>query len=520
MTKYAWTASTAALVVGTFSGLGACSSDTCIDNDTCSSRPEGGAEAGGDADGGDGGDVDVPPGCDPSADVKDAAACVVDSYGVFVDGAGGSDANAGTKSSPKETVAGALSALGGRGRVYVCGAGPYEGGLKLAGGGAASVYGGFVCGSWSYDGTKAELKASGGGYGVEVTGASGVVVLSDVSVEAGAVTSSGASSVGVFVSGSSLTLRRVEVRAGKGTEGVSGVELAAFMPERAPDGTPGADGGGAKVNPSCTTSVGGAGGKDGTPNGAGGQVAVSPVFPTDATGAGGTGGGTCAAGLGTDGSYGVAGGAGAGAPNVGALDATGWKGSDGTVGGAGGDGQGGGGGAQRNAGGVGGSGGAGGCGGAGGAKGTSGGSSIAVLSFESTLVLEGSRLFAQDAGRGGNGAKGQKGQLNQLNTASPNSAANACSGGIGGVGGSGGGGGGGAGGVSAGIVYKGAAPRIDGAPVTASDTHASVTLGDPGLPGGKGLGGDAAQTTAPASRAGLDGTDGAAGVAKAVMSAP
>jgi hypothetical protein len=61
----------------------------------------------------------------------------------------------------------------------------------------------------------------------------------------------------------------------------------------------------------------------------------------------------------------------------------------------------------------------------------------------------------------------------------------ACNGGNGGKGGSGGGGGGGAGGVSAGVLYKGAKPTLDGS--------TKVTTG---ALGGKGVG------------AGLDGVDG------------
>ena len=89
-----------------------------------------------------------------------------------------------------------------------------------------------------------------------------------------------------------------------------------------------------------------------------------------------------------------------------------------------------------------------------------------------------------------------------------------------GVGGSGSGGGGGAGGISAGILYKGTAPSIDGASAQGADTLPIVTLGSKGAAGSRGLGGDAARLTAPASRAGLDGTPGAVGAAKAVMSAP
>ena len=95
--------------------------------------------------------------------------------------------------------------------------------------------------------------------------------------------------------------------------------------------------------------------------------------------------------------------------------------------------------------------------------------------------------------------------------------ANACAGGIGGRGG---GGGGGAGGLSAGLLYKGTPPSLDGASTPAADQHPGITIGEKGLPGMKGLGGEAAQTTAPVSKPGADGSPGADGDARAVLAAP
>lgn len=492
--------------------------DLCGDN-ACVGPDGGGVDATGPGLDGAKDGAPVPPNCDPAADVKDAPGCVVDSFGLFVDGATGADTNPGTMAAPKKTIGGALSALGDKARVYVCGAGPFAENVKMTSTNAASLYGGFACKTWSYDGTKAKVAPSAAGYGLHIEGTADAVVVSDVDVEGKDAEGAGASSIAVFVSrASKVTLRRVSAAAGKAQPGMDAVAMADFAPATAPDGTSGAAGGALAPNPSCPTSVGGAGGKDGAVNGAAGQVAIASEYPTGNTGAGGTGGASCASGIGTDGSYGVAGAPGTGATTLGALDAAGWKGSDGTAGGPGGNGQGGGGGAQRIAGGVGGSGGPGGCGGAGGANGTAGGSSIALLAFESTLVVEQSSLSAKDAGRGGNGGKGQKAQL--AGTKGVSNGANACDGGFGGIGGSGGGGGGGAGGVSAGVLYKGNAPTIDGTSTPAADTLPSVTLGAKGAGGGKGAGGDAAQTTAPASRPGEAGTTGAEGAAKAVMSAP
>ena len=513
-----WSTSSLALAGLLFSSAGA----GCGTDDDCASRatcavPSIDSGDSGVVDGGGDGQVPPPPGCDESADPKDAPKCVVNAYGVFVDGVGGADTNAGTKESPLKSVTAALGKLGGKPRVYVCGAGPYVERVKLPSG--VSLYGGFGCGGWSYDGTKAKVSPSEPGYALHVENAPKAVVVSDLELVAKDAEGAGGSSIAVFVSrASQVTLRRTRVMAGTAQGGTDGSVMADFTPANAPDGTGGAGGGGATPNPACPTSIGGAGGKDGAVSGGAGQVAVTPEHPTGNTGAGGMSGGNCGVGIGTDGSYGGAGAPGAGAATVGTLDATGWKGAAGTAGGAGGHGQGGGGGAQRNAGGVGGSGGPGGCGGAGGANGTAGGSSIAVLAYESTLLVEESSLSAKDAGRGGNGAKGQKAQL--MGNVGVKNGANACDGGFGGIGGSGGGGGGGAGGISAGILYKGNAPTIDGASAASADTHASVSVGAAGAGGGKGAGGDAAQTTAPASRAGQEGTAGADGAAKAVLSAP
>jgi hypothetical protein len=507
----------AVVALGTLSSVAlfSCAETDCHGGVACNGPTADGGGGGGDGPSDALPDVPVPPGCDAAADPKDAPKCVVSEFGVFADATAGADTNPGTKDAPVKTLAAALSKLAGKARVYVC-EGTYPEHLALST--PVSLYAGFACASWSYTGAKAKVAPADAGYALEVKGASGPVILADLDVTAKDADAPGESSVAAFVLNSTnVTLRRVTLTAGNGMDGTDGTTAADFAPTNAPDGTAGAAGGAATPNPSCLSSIGGAGGKDGTTNGAAGVVAVNPVYPTGNNGAGGTAGPTCGIPA-ADGSYGLAGAAGAGAATPGTLDANGWKGTDGTPGGAGGNGQGGGGGAQRVAGGVGGSGGPGGCGGAGGARGTAAGSSVALLVFQSPLALENTALRANDAGRGGNAANGQKAQLGNLTNASPSSVATACAGGAGGVGGSGGGGGGGAGGLSAGILYKGTAPTVDGASTSAADTLPSVTLGKKGAAGTKGLGGDAAQPTAPVSHAGLDGADGAPGDAKAVMS--
>jgi hypothetical protein len=518
-------------VLGALVGVGslalvvnACGEDCTVSNSCVGATPttdDGGSDGAMLAE--SGADVAQPPaGCDPAADPKDAPKCVVSDFGVFVDATTGADGNAGTKESPVKSITAALGKLGSKTRVYIC-EGTYAEHVKLTN--TVSLYGGFACDAWSYSGTKAKVAPTDKGLAIELRGASAAVVLSDLEFTAKDASEPAESSIAAFIVNSAkVTLRRTAITAGKGGDGSDASAAAGFAPATAPDGTAGGaavNPGGQTPNPVCATSIGGAGGKDGAVNGAAGQVAVA-VFPAGNTGAGGTGGGSCATGLGIDGSYGIAGAPGPGAATVGTLDATGWKASDGVPGGAGGNGQGGGGGAQRLATGVGGSGGPGGCGGAGGTKGTAGGSSIALLVFESAVALEQSTLVAKDAGRGGNGAKGQKGQLGSLNGGVANAGALACNGGVGGIGGSGGGGGGGggAGGLSVGVLYKGASPTVEGASTAAADTLSSVTLGQKGAGGTKGLGGDAAQISAPASRAGGDGTDGAPGEAKAILSIP
>jgi hypothetical protein len=495
-----------------------CGDSACAESETCAASPDGALGDGGKDGGPDG--PSLPDGCDLNVDVKDSLSCVHNDVGVFVDGASGADTNLGTKESPLKTIAAALGKLGSKPRLYLCGAGPYAESVKLTS--AVSLYGGFACGTWSHDGVKAKLAPAEAGYALHIDNVASPIVVSDFDIAVGDASAPGGSSVAVFASrAAKVTLRRTSVAAGKGQAGADATDLADFSPANAPDGTSGGAGGAETPNPACTTSVGGAGGNGNSADGKAGKEAVNPPFPETplSNGAGGASSAhDCNGGSsGRNGSYGLAGEPGAGAATAGTLEASGWKAAEGRAGGAGGNGQGGGGGAKIADGGVGGSGGPGGCGGAGGGKGAGGGSSIAVLAFESALVFEQSLLSANDAGRGGNGAKGQKAQLASASGGAPSDANDACGGGIGGAGGSGGGGGGGAGGLSAGIVYKGTPPTVDGTSTSSADTLSGVTLGAKGAAGTGGAGGEPAR---PNSRAGESGKLGADGAAKAVISAP
>ncbi|MBX3192023.1 MAG: hypothetical protein KF819_33845, partial [Labilithrix sp.] len=152
---------------------------------------------------------------------------MVSEYGVFVDGTGGSDVNAGTKDSPVKSIGAALGKLGGKPRVYVC-EGTYAEHVKLTS--AVSLYGGFACGAWSYSGAKARVAPSDAGYALEIVGVSGAVTISDAAFVPAAGTAGSLSSVSGFVSGStSVTLRRVELEAKAGAKGKDEAKAAAGL---------------------------------------------------------------------------------------------------------------------------------------------------------------------------------------------------------------------------------------------------------------------------------------------------
>ena len=459
-----------------------------------------------------------PPSCNASAEPKDAKCVIDEAYGVFVSPKGMAN-GAGTKASPLNSVdAGITLALSGadagiRKRVYVCG-GSYDESIAIdASRDHVQVFGGLHCSDWSYSGEKTAIAPSAPGIPLTLSSLTDALFV-DLEIDAADAPSTaptaagapGASSLGVFVSGSkNVLMQRCTITAGQGQPGQDQTAVAAFSTV-APSGDPGVMLGGGHATPNVCgngtgTSTGGSGGgpsasgqdgNDGTPG--------SSNKDTVALCTANTGGGPGANGSG--------GGAGPGASDWAAFTATGWVPKNGLAGANGVVGQGGGGGATVDTPGGGGGGGAGGCGGIGGAPGTGGGSSIAVLAYGSVLDLEQCVLSAANAGRGGNGAAGQIGQSGGDRG---NGYGNkACSGGTGGAGGSGGGGGGGAGGLSAGLVWSGStAPTVDGSPVTSNATLPAVKhLGTYGAAGQHGAGGAA---VAAGANAGTDGTDGRAG---------
>ena len=501
--------------------------DRCADNACDATAAEdGGSDAFADVAG-------PPPGCDPTADPKDAPACLDDKYAVFVSANGKPDAP-GTKAAPVDSIATALMKIGNRPRIYVC-EGTYRERLSLHS--PVNIHGGFRCADWSYSGEKAVFgDAQTAGYGLAITQLSAPMLVSDLTVSAAPGANPGDSSVGAFIANSShVTLRRMRISAGNGVTASSPPAFVSNHFTGDPTGSAwnsaSPSSGAAPKTCTCPTyggSTGGGGGTGGTaaaPDGKkGDNGSASPMTPAPFmmfNGAGGNGAanpaGSCLAG--TGGSLGGPAAGGEGATILGSIAANGWEPASGQDGSPGNAGQGGGGGGGDNlagSGNGGGGGGCGGCGGAGGHGGAGGGASIALVILASSVTVESTELAASDAGNGAQGGTGEEGSLGGNGT--PGGGGTGCAGRFGGPGAGGSGGGGGAGGVSAGIVYSGPAPQLDGTPVMDTDTNPAVTmLGKAGLRGPKGSAGLAKTGLGPDGAPGNDGTDGIPGRSAAVI---
>ncbi len=480
----------------------ACGATDCATTATCGAVVADGA--------GDGGagvypEVPPPPGCDPSGDPKDALACVVDGYALFVDGVGGSNGGTGGRAAPLRTLAAAtdVDKLRGRPRIYVCGVGPYPESVNLPPN--VSLIGGFECATWTYAGAKAKLAAPAGITALRVLDSDKGGVLSDLEISSADATEPGGSSVAALAIRSKVTLRRVAITAGEGKDAPSASTPSSNHSASPVDGITTASSAGAGARECACAAFGktraGRGG-NATMAGEGGASEPEAVVTSARDAKGGSGGPDSSCTSGNAGSDGAAGAEGAGASSLGILAADGWTpghGSDGRPGspGAGG----GGGGGNKSLGGGGGA--CGGCGGAGGIGAAGGGGSIALAALDSDVKLVECSLTTKAAGAGGLGGQGEEG----ASGGTPGSGA--CAGGHGGNGGGGGGGGGGAGGVSAPVLRSGGSVEKDDA--------TTLTPGKAGFRGLYGFGGPGGSNTVGVAAPGSNGTEGVAGAADEVV---
>ena len=439
----------------------------------------------------DGPSVDA-PGCDLSADPKDAPKCVDSGVGIFVDSSK-SDLNDGSRATPVATIGHALALAKTKSvrRIYVC-EGTYAEDVLLMQN--TSIYGGFKCGDWSYTGNKPVVGKTQ--LAMKLDGVNNVVI-EDLEADAKDADGTNRNSIGALINASTgVTLKRVKLTAGRGNDGTNGTASSNYTPVAQNDmsiagkNASGIVGGAPHVCALCTdtkNSVGGAGGTGGSApsDGSDGSPNLNGVNPIDGKKGHAKPSVDC---TGHDGPNGGAGSP-AGAPTALATLTTSWTPANGAPGTNGGVAQGGGGGGggtdNTNLLGGAGGGGCGGCGGGLGNGGTGGGASLGLLSVQSTVTLTASEVITRQAGNGGAGAAGQVGQPGGF---TGQASIPGCFGGTGGTGGAGGSGSGGAGGISVPVVYKGTLPTMDSA------TTSKLVAGTKGL---KGTGGTPAVNDGP-----------------------
>jgi hypothetical protein len=439
----------------------------------------------------------------------------------------GNDANPGTQGAPKHTVAAAISAAAAQSAHDVFLAeGSYPEGSGIVPVAGLTITGGFAASTWARHGTST---ISGTPQAVLLSGVTGVS-LRYLTLVGGA---SGASSYGVFATGSTFALEQVTISAAKGADGANGSTPAgtAAPGGNGQPGQPGAEnsslfcssssqpqGGAGGTTPGFPTAAGGRGGLPGLAGNSGSAGAAStlgtPGGPGTPSGQGNWNPPPqYVGGKGSDGAAGSNASAGASGYSIsGYAPTNGGDGSTGAVGAGGGGGGGGGGGVVDcdSYGGGGGGGGAGGAPGAGGSGGQSGTGSFAVFLWASKATITGAKITTTGGGAGGNGAAGQPGAAGGVgggigdpatsNVGNPyggsseqDDGSNGARGGAGGKGGDGGAGGGGAGGPSVGVLIGGGS--------TATIKKTTYTLGAGGAggssPGNPGAGGPAVATLTP-----------------------
>jgi hypothetical protein len=442
------------------------------------------------------------PGCEKSPSVDPTT--IRDECGVFVKkGATGGN---GSKAAPFATIAEAIPVAKNlaKNRVYVC-AEEHTTALVLdSGAQGVSFFGGMECSAWAYTGARATIRVAAPGPALRATGLLVPALVEDIDFRTDDASAPGGNAVAVVIEGSqNLTFRRSKMTAGNGAAaGAAGAE------DNYPSGSPTAGAGGPLLG-CLNTCLGGEVARGGN----GGTTRAGPVANSwiGLNGEAGAPLGVANGGMGSfidsmtddrcgDGDAGENGGVrsgGAGATTRGYFDAATWVAAPGAPGGFGRVGQGGGGGGGQAINGtpngvIGGGGGCGGCGGARGRGGLPGGSSFALVSLGSQVVLDACELVSGNGGNGGPGGSGGAGQGGGSGYVPDGGAFGGCRGGPGGAGGPGAGGGGGAGGSSIALAYTGTIP----ATTNGTQLNPSTTVGQAGAPGAGG---------SPAATAGVAG---------------
>lgn len=480
-------------------------------NDGAAGAPSG---AGG-AEGGQGGATP----CDPTLGPAEDACVITEDLGIFVSAAGSDTEGDGSRATPLATISQAVTLARTTGqRVYACAtAGAYEERLDFDDShDGVEVYGGFDCagGAWSYEILLQAQVRSPEPVAATIQGTRSLT-LENLSLTAEDATEPSESSIALLAANAEgVTLRRVTLTAGDGAAGANGEDgqpgADGAVPGPAQKGAPGVcqedleEGdvlpdelpGGAWDGPSACGSKGGDGGTGVLGEGAAASGAQGEPVTEEDRGRGGAGQEDELAGPvpGEKGARGIDGTQPQSAAEIGSFSVTGYLPADGYDGADGTAGQGGGGGgaSRGTAACVGSSGGAGGQGGCGGTKGTAGkggGASVALVSWESELVLSDVTLVANNGGSGGDGGAGGLGGTFGPGAAGSTNASvlllEGASGGHGGSGGNASGGSGGSGGPSLALAYRGSPPTRGGPTSSSLGEGGLGGLGGATTPGGR-----------------------------------
>ncbi len=391
----------------------------------------------------------------------------------------GDDANPGTKSLPKLTIAAGLEAAQAEGKSWVLvGESLHESdGIELVEG--IGIAGGYGFG-WDRDG-RAKTSIRGGNPAIVGRNITAFTPLLGFEVTPTDMPEPGSTVITILLESSpGVVISDVRIVGGTGGDGADGAAGATGA-----NGNPGAPGGnapkdnGGVLGLECRgqnsppdpgaggeDACGGAGGQGGAGGGSGFENQSGDDGGDGDQGAeGGAKGGASTPGFtGDNGMSGGTGGPGTGGDDSGSFEGAMWVGVSGTDGepgipggGAGGGGGGGGGDGSlpfnpcASWGGAGGGGGGGGCGGEGGGGGQAGGASVGLMLLDSTITIRDCTILGGQGGRGGAGGMGGNGGMGGEGANGGNEEENSGKGGKGGrggVGGRGGQGGGGAGGPS------------------------------------------------------------------------